>query len=223
MICGLYSKVRRPIFIMAVHTINREVANQWYSWVVIAVEVAITFFKSYAALNEEPTSDDLFHILLMGSPLSALVVGGIAFHTTLWGQFVGQLISTIASHFWIYPLCNNSHLVSRLTSVSDGLLWHLESCISTVYLVRFKGGNRRYPCAVSLGFFHFTVGFLIPCIIKYVLESHHRAQYLATGLRPGNHKLIWCMFWSNVRVAIFVGIFFFMGSWALVYWLVPFG
>lgn len=219
LIRGFIAHVVPPGCVVWVNRFKKNVFVHHYDWVLMASELAIASLKSYATLYEEPRSDNILHILFMWSPLSALLMVGVASHTTFWGQLVGQFISTVTSHFWIYPLCSNPHLVSKLTEMSNGFFWHLESSISTVYLVKFQDSHRRYPCAVSLFFFHVAVGFLIPCAVKYLLESHQRANYLYRRLHRRNRNVLKHLLWENVQVALRVTVFFPMGSWALLHWL----
>lgn len=194
---------------------------QWYNWIAVTSELVLISLKACLTEYEDPGSDGISQILVMWSPLVALLILGILFHTTFWAQVLGQFTSTIASHYWIYSLCRNQHLAFSLSKLSNGLLWHLDSCISTMFLVQFRCSGGGYPCGISTGFLHFNVGFVIPCIIKYVLESRKRAKYLSARFPCNTHNVVRRLFWGNVQAALGVSVFFFMGSWALVHKFTP--
>lgn len=222
LIRGLCIHILTPSFAIYINAFHRNIFTERYDWVVTLSQLGLASLKSYATLYEAPRSDSLLHILIMWSPLSALVIIGIGYHTSFWGQFLGQFISTVASQFWTFSLCQNQCLVSKMKKVSDGLLWQLESCMSTLYLLKAGSGRRGFSCGVSMGFFHFMVGFVVPCTIKYILESHRRARFLTMRLSSSKNDAFRGLFLGNVKVALGVTVFCILFSWALVHWLLSF-
>lgn len=212
----VYIYIVTPTFIVYLSKCHEEIFTQWYDWVILISEIVSVSLKSYGAVHGMPKSDAGIYILVIQSPLIALVIAGTAFHTKFWSQLLGQLIGTTTSHFWIYSLCNNPAMNSRLHKISNGFLWHLDSCISTTYLIRIRGSNIVYPCVVSMGFFHFAVGFVIPCAVKYMLESHERARYLTLRSPFSEHNVIQSLLLGNIKSAFGVAAICLIGPWFLV-------
>lgn len=212
------SNIVVPLFALCLHRFNPRMFSTWYAWTALASEVLVIVHKSYGTPCKETGSLGILSILAIYSPLSPLMILGVPFHTAFWQQTVIQFVRLVVSQLWIYSLCHQQHSVIMLGELGNGFLWHLESSISTIFLVRLRRGRPVYPCRVSVGFFHLTAGFVLPCALQYVLESYQRAKYLANRISSGSKDVAWSLFLGNLELALKVSMFCVMGSWALVSW-----
>lgn len=202
-----------PVYLSHYHN---KFFTEWYNAIVVFGEGIAALSASFCMLYIAPKMDDVLFIVLVCSPVVVLFVTAIGYPSSFRAQFLGQFCCMIFSHFWIYSFCNKSHVNQKIASGVDRLCSQFHMCTTRLFAPRLHNLNTSHPCIIELGLVHFAVGFVIPCTIKYILESHMKAKYLTSKFEDKANPFIWAHYWAGVRFSVCTAMFCITGLWTVM-------
>ncbi|GMH38412.1 hypothetical protein BSKO_06296 [Bryopsis sp. KO-2023] len=200
---------------------RRQEFTQWYDCIVIlnqaAVALLAVFSVGYLDSMEGQSSRGALNAMFFYSPLAVLFTMTVVHRTTFRGHFIGQVFVAVVSHGWVYSL----RLRQELLQPMDAIGWSLETLFSGVGLFHLSGdqlsrSDTPFPPWMVAGFFHFAVGLVIPCVVKYVMECYSLAKYLTQKYHEDAHRMIWTHFFDGVVFAGFAGMTSMLGGWIVL-------
>lgn len=178
---------------------RKEFFVDWYDLIFVSVQSGI----AYVLVVLPPVMEgDRIHspvfVLTRFTPLVAMSLSCIFYPTTFWAQLWGQAFGSVISYTWIHKACSNTLISAELSAGISRILWHLHAWFGTVFVISPARSYGTYSCVDLLGLAHYTLGFVIPCALKYILESRTRAIYLAPILPPSASQSINFVLWRNI-------------------------
>lgn len=179
---------------------HKKFLVRWYDPLTISVQVVIAFAigQRPAVIGRNGYHSPVF-VLARHFPLVPMLFYPIFFPTTFWAQLGGQTLGVVTSLVWARTVCDNTILSTRLHKGMNTVMWYLQAWLSTIFVINPGGSNDGYSCVIASGFAHYALLFVIPCALKYVLESQTRATYLTSKLSFSARTSITAVLWENIR------------------------
>lgn len=202
-IISLITELLGPGLVAFLVHYRKECLIRWYDQISIFAQVLISLGLVVRPADGNHTP---INILLRHSPVTAMFLVSVFFPTKFWSQFWGQLAGSIVTFPWTYNICSNKDLSAGLSEGINTALWNLQVLFSIMFVSDHKT-SYRYPCVVSLGFVHYALVFVIPCSLKYIIESQTRANYLAARLPQIQYHSIMIALWENTRFCWCITVF----------------
>ncbi|GMH38411.1 hypothetical protein BSKO_06295 [Bryopsis sp. KO-2023] len=221
--CTFHDSIIVPFIIVYLSWQHNKFFTRWYSWIVILSEVAIAMSATYARSFLDPIeSKSLMGVLnhfSTVSPLASMVVIGVAFRTSVRMQFLGQLVTVLLCKGWVSSSCKGGVREVEVVRVLDMLGWSFETFfggLGTMFATTgrlAREDSEVFPCWMVAGYFHFAVGLVLPCTVKYILESHSRAKFLVCKFHKDSHDFVWRHFWDAFWFSFFVALTALVSGW----------
>lgn len=202
-----------PVYLSCHHN---KFFTQWYNVIIVLWEGVAALVASFCMFYIAPNVDNTLFIILICSPVVVLFVTAIWYPSSFRVQFPGQFFCMVFSHFWIYPFCDKSHANQEMAQGLNRICTQFHRHITSAFAPRVDDLETIHPCLIDLGFLHFVFGFVLPCTIKYILESHMKAKYLASKFEDKANPVVWAHYWAGVRFSISAAMFCITGVWTVM-------
>lgn len=224
-LCTFHDCIVMPTIVVYLSLRHNRFFTAWYDWIVVFSEVTITISATYARSFLGPLDSTTFvgvinHFCTV-SPLAGMVLMAVAYRTSIQAQFLGQLATVFLSKSWVSWCCRGGDRLVDVDSVVDMMGWSIESFfggLGTMFTTSARlsrGTTALFPCWMVAGYFHFAVGFVLPCTVKYILECYGRAKFLVCKFHPSSHHIVWRHFWDAFWFSFFVALTVLVSSWML--------
>lgn len=198
LLISVVTELMGPVVMNYMILFHKDFFVKWYDIIAISTQTVIAFGVAVRPV-EFPSRNSPPFILVRHSPVAVMFLICALYPTNFWAQFWGQAFGCVVSHIWIHNVCGNMALNAELTKGMNTVLQHLHSCLSTIFVTDFQRNLYGHSCTVSLGFVHYALVFVTPCALKYISESHTRANFLAARLPLDSKESINLVLWENIK------------------------
>lgn len=221
-LCAFYDYVIVPALIVYLNWYHGRSFRSGCDWMLI---LAAAVFAMSVTLGSrvlgQADSHSVFGVInhiFTSSPLSVMTMMGIAQGTSVHDQLIGQVIFALMSRGWVSACCRGKLLPGE-ANLSDRIGWSFETYFGGLGTMLApaerlsRSDGEVFPCWMVAGYFHYAVGLVLPCAMRYMFECYGRAKFLVHKFHPNSHEYVWRHFWNAFWFSFFMALTALVSGW----------